>query len=76
MGISLYNEAVVKGSEYIQKGGVRMKSLQAKAKQLVKGIADHAIRKEMQEWPPKCVGSILYQPRRPSLQQAADKTAK
>lgn len=44
-----------------------MGKLQAKAKQLVKGMIDRAIRQEMEEWPPKCTSGILYQPKRPSL---------
>ena len=44
-----------------------MGKLQAKAKQLIKDMIDRVIRQEMEEWPPKCNGSMLYQPKRPPL---------
>lgn len=42
-----------------------MDKLQMKAQQLVKGMTDHVIREEMEEWPPKCNGSLFYQLKRP-----------
>ncbi len=51
-----------------------MNKLKGKVQQIVKSITNHAIRKEMEEWPPKCQTSIFYQPKRPSLPQQASKT--
>lgn len=42
--------------------------LQEKAKQLVKTALNKQIHREMQEWPPGCLGP-LYQPKRPATPQ-------
>lgn len=47
-------------------------NIQAKTKQLLQTAINNEIRKEMEEWPPVCVG-LIYQPKRPAMPQPVHK---
>ena len=44
-----------------------MSELKRGLQKVIKGAIDNAVRKETEEWPPRCSTTIFYQPKRPPL---------